>query len=270
MKIHFWKMHGAGNDFIVVDDRELRFPLHDAEWLRWLMDRRRGVGAEGLLLLQPSERAHIRMRFINPDGREVEMCGNGARCLARLAWELGAAPEAMAIETGAGIVHAWIRGGQVRLAMTPPRDWRMNLRLEAAGRTWLAHYVNSGVPHVVVAVDDLDGLDVREVGRAIRYHDAFAPAGTNANFIHIVGPRELRIRTYERGVEDETLACGTGIVASALIAGRLGHVHPPVSVRTAGGDVLQVDYVPTPDGARDVMLQGPAEHVYEGTVSYPQ
>jgi diaminopimelate epimerase len=268
--IPFWKMHGAANDFIVIDDRSQTFPAHDANWLRAIMARRTGVGAEGVLLIQPSERADFRMRFFNPDGGEVDMCGNGARCIARLAFELGAAPSRMSFETSAGIVHAEVWGDQVRLTMTPPRDWRIGGELQIGDEAYAYDFVNSGVPHVVVVVEDLQSVDVAKLGAAIRRHPEFAPKGTNANFVQILGRNALAIRTYERGVEAETLACGTGIVAAGLLAGKTGRVAPPVRVKTAGGDVLTVDYRITADGAEDVTLTGPAVHVFRGELSYEE
>ncbi|HOW96227.1 MAG TPA: diaminopimelate epimerase [Kiritimatiellia bacterium] len=269
MRIPFWKMHGAANDFILADDRAGTFPAGDRGWLARIMARRTGVGAEGVLLIQPSARADFRMRFFNPDGGEVDMCGNGARCIARLAHELGAAPREMRIETRAGLVRAAVDGDSILLHLTEPRDWQLNRQLEVAGQILDAHSVNSGVPHVMVEVPDLDAVNVQELGRALRYHPAFAPGGTNANFIQVTGPHSLRIRTYERGVEAETLACGTGIVACGLLAGRLGRVRPPVSILTAGGDTLEVNFAPAADGATGVTLRGPAVHVFQGTLEYP-
>lgn len=268
MTIPFWKMHGASNDFIVVDDRARSFPEQDAAWLRAIMARRTGVGSEGVLLIQPSERADFRMRFFNPDGGEVDMCGNGARCIARLAFELGVAPSPMRFETGAGLVRAEMLGDQVRLGMTVPRDWRLGGELAVDGVVYAYDFVNSGVPHVVVTVDDVRAIDVARVGAAIRYHADFAPKGTNANFIQIMGPDAIAVRTYERGVEAETLACGTGIVAAGLLAGKSGRVAPPVRVTPASGDVLIVDYRLTPEGAEDVTLTGPAVHVFRGELRY--
>lgn len=262
-------MHGASNDFIVVDDRALTFPLHDAAWMRAVMARRTGVGSEGILLIQPSSSADFRMRFFNPDGGEVDMCGNGARCIARLAYELGIAPSRMRFETGAGLVQAEALGDTVRLTMTTPRDWRLGGELVIDGTRYAYDFVNSGVPHVVVPVDHLAGVDVQRVGAAIRYHADFAPKGTNANFIQLTGPHALSVRTYERGVEAETLACGTGIVAAGLLAGKTGRVAPPVQVKAASGDVLVVDYRLTAEGAEAVTLTGPAVHVFRGELDYP-
>jgi diaminopimelate epimerase len=259
MPLPFWKMHGAGNDFVLIDDRALAFPAADAACIARICDRHRGVGAEGLLLLQPSDRAHFRMRFFNPDGGEADLCGNGARCIARLALELGAAPADMRIETAAGIVRAECSPPLVRLYLPEPKDWRLNLRAEWQGREWPVHFVNSGVPHAVCFVEQLADLDVHAFGAHLRNHPLFAPAGTNADFARILGENSLALRTYERGVEAETPACGTGIVAAALAAQRLGLVRPPVRVETAGGDVLQVGLAP-------LTLAGPAEHAFQGQI----
>lgn len=271
MKIPFWKMHGAANDFILVDDRPMNVPAEDKAWIARMAARRTGVGAEGLILIQPSTRADFRMRFFNPDGGEAEMCGNGARCVARLAYALGAAPETMTIETVAGPVGAEIRGEAVLLRMTPPTDWRMNRQLEVDGQVLDYHFVNTGVPHAVILVDDLDRTDVRALGARVRYHADFAPAGTNVNFVRRADDRTLRVRTYERGVEDETPACGTGITACGLVAGRAGWLQArPVRLVTAGGYTLEVDYRMNEAGeAEAVTLLGPAEHVFTGELTYP-
>jgi len=269
MNIPFWKMHGAANDFILVDDRTGSFPVNDSRWISSITSRRTGVGSEGVLLIQPSTSADFRMRFFNPDGGEVDMCGNGARCIARLAHEIGAAPVNMRIETPAGIVRAESRGDLVELIMTEPHSWNMNQSIELFGSSYVYHFVNTGVPHVVIEVDDLAGTDVQKLGAAIRYHATFAPKGTNANFIQCDAEGRLHVRTYERGVEGETLACGTGIVACGLIAGRLGRVNPPVKIIPASGDILEVNYQSTPDGATNVTLLGPAMHVFQGSLSYP-
>jgi len=267
MNIPFWKMHGAANDFILVDDREASFPLNDTAWLAGIAARRTGVGCEGVILIQPSDKADFRMRFFNPDGSEVEMCGNGARCVARLAHEIGIAPRNMTIDTLAGILRAEALGNSVKLRLTPPSDWRVGRSLECEDTKIEYSFVNTGVPHVVVPVEDLDACDVMALGRLIRRHKDFAPAGTNVNFIKKTGPQSIRVRTYERGVEAETLACGTGIVASALISAKLGQVTPPVSVSVAGGD-LSVDFQLTDSGAEEVTLLGPALHVFQGVLDY--
>ncbi len=265
MSLPFWKMHGAGNDFILVDDRERRFPDADHPYIARIATPKYGVGAEGVILIQPSDTADFRMRFYNPDGSEVEMCGNGARCVARLAHEIGAAPAEMCFDTVAGPISASVLGNdQVRLTMTPPKDWILDGELDLLGNPTRFHFVNSGVPHVVIETDDLDAVDLPRLGAALRYHERFQPRGTNANFIQVTGPDSLRVRTYERGVEAETLACGTGMVACGLIAGKLGRVSIPVQITCAAGDILQVAYSDTPGGAENVTLTGPAVHVFQG------
>lgn len=265
----FWKMHGAGNDFILLDDRAGKFPVSDGAWIARVAARRTGIGCEGIILIQPSDKADFRMRFFNPDGSEVEMCGNGARCVARLASEIGAAPASMSIDTVAGLLRAEVKGDNVRLHMTEPTNWRVGRTLDIDGRKFAYGFVNSGVPHAVVEVEDLAACDVQALGAKIRYHKEFTPAGTNANFIAVTGPSSLKIRTYERGVEGETLACGTGIVASALVSAKAGRVSAPVKVTAASGDVLTVDFKLSDGGASDVTLLGPAVHVFKGTVDYP-
>lgn len=268
MRIPFWKMHGAGNDFILVDDRAEQFPSLSSVWVQHLCARRTGIGAEGVILIQPSKKADFRVRFFNPDGTEVDMCGNGARCVARLVYDLNAAQQQMAIETHAGIMRAEIISNNVRLWMTPPSDWRMNQSLELHGRILNYHFVNTGVPHVVIEVEDLDHVDILRLGAGIRYHEAFSPRGTNVNFMSVSDMESVRVRTYERGVEAETMSCGTGVIACALIAGRLEKVTPPVYVTCASNNKLEVNYRLTDKSAENVSLLGPACYVFEGTVDY--
>jgi len=261
MEQPFWKMHGAGNDFILIDDRELKFPLADIDTITHLCDRKRGIGSDGLLLIQPSDSANFRMRFVNPDASEADLCGNGARCIAQLAHEIGVAPTDMRIETGAGVLRAEIIPPFVRLELPLPKDWRMNLTIEWEEEELPLHFVNSGVPHAIVFVEDLTVVDVEALGRHIRQHALFAPFGTNANFVQTTGPASLSIRTYERGVEGETLACGTGMVAAVLVAEKLGLIQSPAQVITTGGHMLEVSTTP-------LSLTGPAEHSFRGTVDY--
>ena len=260
MKIPFTKMHGAGNDFIVVDDRDRSFPVDDHEFIAGICARRNGVGSDGVILLQPSDCADLRMRFINPDGGEVEMCGNGARCFARKAYNLGAVPAAMTIETMAGPVRAEVFGEQIRLELTDPADLQIDLDL---GLDWPSDFVNTGVPHVVAWVDDVQAVDLVTMGRAIRYHEHFSPAGTNANIAKVEADGSLTVRTYERGVEGETLACGTGAAAVGVLAARRGWVSLPVSVHCASGYDLVIDHA---QGMTS--LSGNAETVYEGIIEY--
>jgi diaminopimelate epimerase len=262
----FWKMHGAGNDFILFDDRSGNIPISDPSRLMAWADRRLGVGADGVILIQPSESATFRMRFFNQDGGEAEMCANGARCVSRLAFDLGVAPREMQIETMAGRLGAEMVGEQVKLAMMEPHDWCLDGELELDGTAQGYASLNTGVPHVILECMDVASVDVVETGRALRYHDAFAPAGTNANFVEVCGPQSLRARTYERGVEAETLACGTGVVACALVEAKRSRVTAPIEVTCASGSILTVDFRLTAAGAENVTLLGPAQYVFEGVL----
>lgn len=269
MKTTFWKMHGAANDFVLLDDRSGTFPCANSAWIQEIATRRTGIGCEGVILIQNSPSADFRMRFFNPDGSEVDMCGNGARCVARLAYDLGVAKESMTIDTVAGQLAANIHGDQVQLNMTTPKDWRFDGELEVAGQKLAYSFVNSGVPHAVVEVPKVEDCDVQTLGAGIRYHKDFAPKGTNANFVTVESPNKLRVRTYERGVEGETLACGTGIVASALVCAKRGRVKAPVTVQALSGDLLTVGMTLTATGAENVTLLGPAVYVFEGVLTVP-
>lgn len=268
MNIDFWKMHGASNDFIMIDDRKCLFPVEDGAWIKSIATRRTGVGCEGVILIQPSYTADIRMRFFNPDGSEVEMCGNGARCIARLAYDIGAAPAKMSIDTVAGELKAEVSEDFVKLYLTEPKDWNLDRKIQLGSDEYECFSVNTGVPHAVIIIEKLQAVDIRKLGSQVRYHDVFKPAGTNANFIHVESESRISVRTYERGVEDETLACGTGITASALVAAKLGLVKAPVTVVPASGDELIVDFSLTSAGAHNVALSGPAEYVFNGTLTY--
>jgi diaminopimelate epimerase len=260
MKISFTKMHGAGNDFMMVDDRALTFPVEDTEFIQRISARSTGIGCDGVILLQPSSSADLNMRFINPDGGEQDMCGNGARCFARLAYELGAASEEMTIETRAGLIHANVMKEGVSIQLTDPMGWRMNLD---AGLPYSVDFVNTGVPHAVLQVEDLSGIDLPACGSHVRYHALFAPEGTNVNFVKTEADATLSVRTYERGVEAETLACGTGAAAVAWVAVKHGWSQFPVTVHCAGGFDLVID-----SGTGGTTLSGGAEKVFEGEVEY--
>ena len=267
--IHFWKMNGAGNDFVMLDNRSLQHDL-SKEQIAALCDRHRGVGADGLLAVEPAQNgADFRMRYYNADGGEAEMCGNGARCFARFAnmlagWNL----ERVSFETPAGVIGATYHGENVRILMSDPHDHRPGLSLDVCGEQKTVHFINTGVPHAVAVVDDLEAVPVREWGAALRYHKEFQPKGTNANFLKAT-PEGITIRTYERGVEDETLACGTGMVACALVHHELTGAPSPVKVKVKGGDTLEIGFEKTADGYRQVTLTGPADIVFEGQVKLP-
>ena len=265
--IPFWKMNGAGNDFIMLDNRQLTHSLGGAQIAR-LCDRHRGVGADGLIAVEPAENgADFRMRYYNADGGEAEMCGNGARCFARFTNMLsGWSLEKVAFETMAGVIGATFHGENVRLQMSEPHSLDAANELIVAGTGLLVDFLNTGVPHAVVFVSDLENVPVLEQGAALRHHAHFQPKGTNANFAKVLGPSSIAIRTYERGVEGETLACGTGMVASALLHHLRTGDPSPVSVLVKGGDTLEVGFKRDGDRFTDVTLTGPADLVFQGGI----
>ena len=263
-------MNGAGNDFVVLDNRTRQFTLDGATIAR-LCDRHRGIGADGLLCVEPAtDGGDFKMRYYNADGGEAEMCGNGARCFGRFVNHLhGDKLTKIRFETLAGMISAEFEGDQVRINMSAPHSLKLAQTLPVAGTELTVHSVNTGVPHAVVFVDDLANVPVREWGAGLRYHEAFKPKGTNANFAKVLAPGSISIRTYERGVEDETLACGTGMVASALIHATLSGAPSPVKVLVKGGDTLEVGFTRDGDSFRDVTLTGPAVIVFEGDIATP-
>ena len=258
-------MNGAGNDFVLLDNRTGSLQL-DAKAIEQICDRHRGVGADGLLLVEPaSNGADFKMRYYNSDGGEAEMCGNGARCFARYANRLTGSADRVSFETLAGVITAEFPGELVQINMSTPKDLRLNDSLDVAGERLVVHSINTGVPHAVVFVSDLEATDVQHLGRTIRYHEHFTPKGTNVNFVKILDPNTIAIRTYERGVEGETLACGTGVVACALILHELNNVPQPIGVRVKGGDLLQVGFEKAA-GYSNVTLTGPADFVFDGKI----
>lgn len=263
--IPFYKMHGSGNDFVLIDHRARLIPeAEQPRFARRVCHRQMGIGADGLILIEDSAQADFRWRFYNADGSEPEMCGNGGRCAARFAVLHGMAPESLAFETLAGIIHAEVRGREVKLQMAGVGEVGLNKQIPLNGETVTGHFIRVGVPHVVVPVADLEQAPVTDWGRMIRFHPMFQPAGTNVNFIRVKGPQEVEVRTYERGVEDETLACGTGAVAAALIAAHLGQAASPVAVHTRGGEVLTIYFQGHGEACRDIFLEGEALVVYQG------
>lgn len=262
-------MHGAGNDFILADDRLRNFPLSDRAWIRQICAPHTGIGAEGLILIQPSDKASFFMRFFNPDGLEASMCGNGSRCAARLAYDLKIAEKEMTIETMAGILRASITANGARVVMPVPSGIRLNFPVQVADQRIICSFINTGVPHVVVQTEDLEKVDLSRLGPLLRRHEAFAPDGANINFVGVTGAQSLRVRTYERGVEAETLACGTGIIACTVIVVLLNKVTPPVRVTCRHGDILEVDLKRNGNSIENISLSGPALPVFEGEISYP-
>ena len=266
--VRFWKLEGAGNDFLGLDGRAGGFKLKRQQ-IADLCDRRRGVGADGVLVVEKPKRrgADFRMRYYNSDGGEAEMCGNGARCFALLARAVsGRKGNVLRIQTQAGLVTLQIRGQEVQVSMTEPTKLRLGKKVVVAGRKVVVDFLNTGVPHAVLFVRSVRSIDVAKQGRAIRYHSAFAPSGTNVNFVEIGRGNRIHVRTYERGVEGETLACGTGVVAASILSNLRRGLRSPILVTTRGGDHLRVGFSMVNGQAREVTLQGPARIVYTGVI----
>jgi diaminopimelate epimerase len=265
----FVKMSGTGNDFVLVDNRKGAAPEDaKAPLARAVCPRRTAVGADGLILLEPSEVADVRMRIFNADGSEPEMCGNGSRCLAHFAQALGAAGDEMKIETLAGVLHAKVDGPRVRVELTRPEEVVSRGELEFAGERREVFYTNTGVPHAAVFVDDIEGVPVREWGKALRFHEEFGDPGANADFVKILGPGKIALRTYERGVEDETLACGTGAVASALIAAWRENWPSPVAVQVRSGEELEISFLGSAPRYDAAFLEGAVAVTFRGEVEF--
>lgn len=270
-KIEFIKMVASGNDFIVISlSRYLVISLE--KLAKKMCDRKFGVGADGLLVLEKSKNADIKIRTFNPDGSEAEMCGNGARCIAlystrnptHLRWVPREARNQIRIETKAGIINSEVNGENVKIKLTDPRDIKLDLPIRLSQRNACVNFINTGVPHVVIFVEGLDKIDVVNLGSQLRYHKKFAPKGTNVDFVEILSNNAIKIRTYERGVEDETLACGTGVVAGALVFSFKTDSGNEIKVFTKSGEILKVYFDKKENIFRNVWLEGKAKIVYKG------
>jgi len=267
--LEFFKLCASGNDFIVIFNFDGKISPEEGSFLAKKLCRNKfSVSADGLILLEKpsSEKASFAWRFFNADGGEAEMCGNGARCVSRLVVEKGLFKSPFYFETKAGLIYAEVRGKRVKVALTDPKDLHLNFVIRTEYEWFMAHFVNTWVPHVVIFWENLDKLPIEKIAPEIRYHEMFAPAGTNVNFVSVVrdGPRAyLKIRTYERGVEAETLACGTGSAAAAYISYKLGLLSPPIEVLTKGGEVLKI-YIEEKE--EKIFLEGDTLFVFEGQI----
>ena len=272
------KLSGSGNDFILIDNRAgIVKPAWAGRLAAKVCAHRLSVGGDGLILIERSRRAHFRWRLYNADGSEAEFSGNGARCAARFAFVRRIAPKRMRFETLAGLVEAEMVPGRadqnakaqptaVKVRFPDPTGLRLNLRVNVGGVEREAHFIDTGVPHCIYFVDDPESMDLMAIGRPTRYHELFQPAGTNVNFIKVLDPHRIRIRTYERGVEDETLACGTGSIASALVASLVAKVESPITMIPESGLELTV-YFGLRDGQfSEIHLQGDARTIHEGHI----
>lgn len=282
--VRFVKMSGTGNDFVMIDNRELTFDDKvKVAITKAVCPRATAIGADGTIFLEPAaDLVHLkkaghdfRMRYYNADGSEAEMCGNGSRCVSHFANMLGYATKSMAFQTPAGSVRGEILGATrhqitpVKVRLSNPTAITIHKKVEAAGKTLEVYFTNTGVPHAVVFVDDVAKFPIVEVGRALRYHEVFKPKGTNANFVQVLKPGHIRLRTYERGVEDETLACGTGSVASALCTALKFDHQSPITVDVQSGEQVQIDFTRKGDVFTEPYLTGNVKETFRGEFDWP-
>ncbi len=266
--IHFHKFSGSGNDFIIIDNREgIVDALELPPFIAKVCNRRMSVGADGLILVEEATDHDFRWRYYNSDGSLAEMCGNGARCVARFAYLQGIAGTSMSFENQALVVSAEIRDQWVKINMPDPLDFRADYPLDLDDGPVTVSSVNTGVPHVLIPVKNLDALDAVDLvvrGKEIRFHQAYAPEGTNVNYVTPVADNGIFIRTYERGVEDETLACGTGAIAAALVTARHSGTDSPISVTTQSGGTLAIHFQEGEGAFSNIYLEGDARMIYQG------
>ena len=273
--ILFMKMSGTGNDFIVIDNRHAIVDKATVSSFAAAVCRRKfSVGADGLILIEPSSKADFSWTFLNGDGSLAEMCGNGARCAARFAYVNKIAPALMKFETLAGTIEAEVVDSSVKIRLTPPTNLKIGQKVRVDDQELYVHHINTGVPHTIHFVDNNDIVPIDAWGRSIRFDTLYQPAGTNVNFVKVLPDNQLYVRTYERGVEGETMACGTGAVAAAIVGALYGHVRSPVEIKTSGGEMLKihfhlVNFTGDPNSydissVQDVFLEGPARFVYTG------
>jgi diaminopimelate epimerase len=272
LKIPFTKMSGAGNDFVAIDNRTgVIVPEDQTQLARILCNRRSGIGADGLLLLNTSSQAEFEMVYLNPDGSSGAMCGNGGRCIARFAYSKGIAGKSMKFDACNHVYLATVDEDRVVLKMKNPSGEKTDLVLTVGKRVIKAHFLDTGSPHAVIFADDLellhvDDVDMKNLGPSIRHHPVFGTEGANVNFVEVIDANTIKIRTYERGVEDETLACGTGAIASAVMANHLRAVEKPVKVMTRGGEVLCISFDREDEKAVNILLDGKSDIVYRGNI----
>ncbi len=271
-RVPFYKLQGCGNDFVAIDNRVLRLPKGlMAEWATKICPRAFGVGADGIFFLElpgadAPQGVDYLWHFYNADGSRAEMCGNASRCAGRLAHALGLGGERHVLLTDAGAVDVAVdvAAGLVKVQLTEPKGLALNATLSVQGHETMVHFVNTGVPHAVIVVENINDVDVAGLGRVVRFHEHFAPAGTNVNFVQVLDRGRTLVRTYERGVEGETLACGTGVSAVNVVLHALGLAEAELQNTTTGGEVLTTSI----EGGR-VFLKGAAELTFTGELNLP-
>ena len=263
-KIEFYKMSGSGNDFIIIDNRSNIVDESDlSNFIVNVCRRKMSVGADGVILVENTDNADFKWRFFNSDGSVAEMCGNGARCVARFAYLNNIAGSNMSFETLAGLVNAEVIEERVKVKMTDPFDLETDVTIDLKNGLTSIYSINTGVPHVVMVKNSIDDIDIVKIGREIRYHDRFSPAGTNVNFVCHIKDNTIAIRSYERGVEDETLACGTGAAASAIVMAHKMKLDSPLSVLTRSGEYLNIFFKEKEGQYYDIYLEGDARIIYK-------
>jgi diaminopimelate epimerase len=253
MLISFHKYQSTGNDFVLIDNRALKFPKTDKSFIQKLCDRRLGIGADGLILLEDSEKHDFVMVYYNADGGLGSFCGNGSRAIVGFAHSLGIISTHCSFEAYDGIHDAIIDNNLIRIKMGDVQNGRELLN---------GTFIDTGSPHYLEVVNDLDKMDVKELGRELRNKEEFMPNGVNINFIEKLGDHQIKVRTYERGVEDETLSCGTGVTAAAIVATKNG-MGNNIQIHTLGGD-LRVSLETVADSFENIWLEGPTERVFSG------
>ncbi|HEY3318852.1 MAG TPA: diaminopimelate epimerase [Planctomycetota bacterium] len=263
------KMSGTGNDFLMIDNRAGLLKEGEAPALaRAACPRRISAGADGIILIEKATLPlhDFRMRIFNADGSEAEMCGNGSRCIAVFARQLGVAGLTQRIETVAGSLNAAVAadGQSAKVQLSPPSALEFKKAVDVLGAACDIHFINTGVPHAVIFVPDVSKVDVKKTGACIRYHEVFKPKGTNANFVQLLDRSTIKIRTYERGVEDETFACGTGATACAIVTCLVHGYKPPINVLTAGGSTLTIHFERAGNGVTAPFLEGAVDTIYKG------
>ncbi len=273
MGIPFSKMTGSGNTFVLIDNRkgvvESALKQTDLSLDRFVIRTCSpiyGVGADGLILIEDSKDHNFSWRFFNANGSNANMCGNGARCAASFARHIGITGDSADFETGAGVIHAECHGNDVRVNLTPPGTVTPDIELELGGQPYLGHFIDTGVPHLVIPVESVGQIDVELLGAEARHDERFAPEGTNVNFVSHTPDGAIRVRTFERGVEAETMACGTGVTAAALVLAHRGEAKSPVSVIPISGEALTVHFTKEGDTFRAVTIDGPARVLFTGEI----
>lgn len=273
MKLGFVKMNGAGNDFVMVDNRDGSLDLTGAQ-IAHICDRRRGVGADGLIALVADDSLDFFMDFYNSDGGREVMCGNGSRCAAAFGASVGAGQRSedgvrVRFRTGSGAIDATVRRNRVSVSMMDAREMLLDVPVEVASLPGRVHFMVVGTRHAVVQMDSVTSLthdDIMELGRTLRYDPAFAPQGANVNFSSVADDGRIHLRTYEKGVEAETHACGTGSIAAAVLYAHVAGGGNERTVVQRSGDILRVGFSPVGDGATDVVMEGPVETNFEGEI----